>query len=51
MMMLTLAICGVCIHTDLGLRGRLGKTTNIMGGHLPGLIRHRVMSVAAIWGS
>jgi len=51
MMMLPLAICGVCIVTSiLGTFGvRLGKSNNIMGALYQGLIITGVLSVAAIY--
>ncbi|HEY9219740.1 MAG TPA: sodium-translocating pyrophosphatase [Phenylobacterium sp.] len=51
MMLLPLAICGVCIITSIiGTFGvRLGKSRNIMGALYQGLIITGVLSVAAIW--
>jgi K(+)-stimulated pyrophosphate-energized sodium pump len=51
MMLLPLAICGVCIVTSiLGTFGvRLGKSNNIMGALYQGLIVTGVLSVAAIY--
>lgn len=51
MMLLPLAICGVCIVTSIiGTFGvRLGKSGNIMGALYQGLIITGVLSVAAIY--
>jgi K(+)-stimulated pyrophosphate-energized sodium pump len=51
MMLLPLAICGVCIITSIiGTFGvRLGKSNNIMGALYQGLILTGVLSVAAIY--
>jgi len=51
MMLLPLAICGVCIVTSIiGIFGvRLGKSNNIMGALYQGLIVTGVLSVGAIW--
>ncbi|MGH6998410.1 MAG: sodium-translocating pyrophosphatase [Phenylobacterium sp.] len=51
MMLLPLAICGVCIVTSIiGTFGvRLGKSNNIMGALYQGLILTGVLSVAAIY--
>jgi K(+)-stimulated pyrophosphate-energized sodium pump len=51
MMLLPLAICGVCIVTSiLGTFGvRLGRSNNIMGALYQGLIITGVLSVGAIW--
>ncbi|CAN7360390.1 sodium-translocating pyrophosphatase [Phenylobacterium sp. LjRoot164] len=51
MMLLPLAICGVCIVTSIiGTFGvRLGKSNNIMGALYQGLIVTGVLSVAAIY--
>ncbi len=51
MMLLPLAICGVCIITSIiGTFGvRLGKSNNIMGALYQGLIVTGVLSVGAIW--
>ena len=51
MMLLPLAICGVCIVTSIiGTFGvRLGKKNNIMGALYQGLIVTGVLSVGAIW--
>ena len=51
MMLLPLAICGVCIITSIiGTFGvRLGKSNNIMGALYQGLIITGVLSVAAIY--
>ncbi|MGH6998911.1 MAG: sodium/proton-translocating pyrophosphatase, partial [Phenylobacterium sp.] len=51
MMLLPLAICGVCIVTSIiGTFGvRLGKSNNIMGALYQGLIITGVLSVAAIY--
>lgn len=51
MMLLPLAICGVCIITSIiGTFGvRLGKSNNIMGALYQGLIITGVLSVAALY--
>ena len=51
MMLLPLAICGVCIVTSIigTFAVRLGKTNNIMGALYQGLIVTGVLSVGAIW--
>ncbi|MGH6865489.1 MAG: sodium/proton-translocating pyrophosphatase, partial [Methyloceanibacter sp.] len=51
LMLLPLAICGVCIITSIiGTFGvRLGKSNNIMGALYQGLIITGVLSVGAIW--
>ena len=51
MMLLPLAICGVCIITSIiGTFGvRLGKNNNIMGALYQGLIVTGVLSVGAVW--
>jgi len=51
MMMLPLAICGVCIVTSIiGTFGvRLGKSKNIMGALYQGLIVTGVLSIGAVW--
>ncbi|HTI67387.1 MAG TPA: sodium-translocating pyrophosphatase [Caulobacteraceae bacterium] len=51
MMLLPLAICGVCIITSIvgAFFVRLGKTNNIMGALYQGLIVTGVLSVGAIW--
>ncbi|MDP1641944.1 MAG: sodium-translocating pyrophosphatase [Phenylobacterium sp.] len=51
MMMLPLAICGVCIITSIigTFFVRLGKSRNIMGALYRGLIVTGVLSVGAIW--
>ncbi|HEX2559292.1 sodium-translocating pyrophosphatase, partial [Phenylobacterium sp.] len=51
MMLLPLAICGVCIITSIigTFAVRLGKNRNIMGALYQGLILTGVLSVAAIW--
>jgi len=51
MMMLPLAICGVCIITSIiGTFGvRLGKSKNIMGALYQGLIITGVLSIGAVW--
>ena len=51
MMLLPLAICGVCILTSIaGTFGvRLGKNNNIMGALYQGLIITGVLSVGAVW--
>ncbi len=52
MMLLPLAICGVCIVTSIigTFFVRLGKSNNIMGALYKGLIVTGVLSVAAIYG-
>ena len=52
MMLLPLAICGVCIITSIigTFFVRLGKSNNIMGALYKGLIVTGVLSVAAIYG-
>jgi K(+)-stimulated pyrophosphate-energized sodium pump len=51
MMLLPLAICGVCIVTSIigTFAVRLGKNNNIMGALYQGLIVTGVLSVGAIW--
>ena len=51
MMMLPLAICGVCIITSIigTFFVRLGKSRNIMGALYRGLIVTGLLSVGAIW--
>ncbi|WP_333587988.1 sodium-translocating pyrophosphatase, partial [Phenylobacterium sp.] len=51
MMMLPLAICGVCIITSIlgTFFVRLGKSQNIMGALYQGLIVTGLLSVGAIW--
>jgi K(+)-stimulated pyrophosphate-energized sodium pump len=51
MMMLPLAICGVCIVTSIiGTFGvRLGQSKNIMGALYQGLIVTGVLSIGAVW--
>jgi len=51
MMLLPLAICGVCIVTSIigTFAVRLGKAGNIMGALYQGLIVTGVLSVGAIW--
>ncbi|THD56171.1 sodium-translocating pyrophosphatase [Phenylobacterium sp.] len=51
MMLLPLAICGVCIVTSIigTFAVRLGKSQNIMGALYQGLIVTGVLSVGAIW--
>jgi K(+)-stimulated pyrophosphate-energized sodium pump len=51
MMLLPLAICGVCIITSIiGTFGvRLGKSNNIMGALYQGLIVTGVLSIGAVW--
>ncbi|WP_394761086.1 sodium-translocating pyrophosphatase [Phenylobacterium sp.] len=51
MMLLPLAICGVCIITSIigTFAVRLGKKNNIMGALYQGLIVTGVLSVGAIW--
>lgn len=51
MMMLPLAICGICIVTSIigSFFVRLGKGGNIMGALYQGLIVTGVLSVGAVW--
>ncbi|HZZ32337.1 MAG TPA: sodium-translocating pyrophosphatase [Phenylobacterium sp.] len=51
MMLVPLAICGVCIVTSIigTFAVRLGKSNNIMGALYQGLIVTGVLSVGAIW--
>ncbi len=51
MMLLPLAICGICIVTSIigSFFVRLGKSGNIMGALYQGLIVTGVLSVAAVW--
>ncbi|MDX5329990.1 MAG: sodium-translocating pyrophosphatase [Caulobacteraceae bacterium] len=51
MMLLPLAICGVCILTSIvgTFFVRLGKSQNIMGALYQGLIVTGVLSIGAIW--
>ncbi|MBL0947524.1 sodium-translocating pyrophosphatase [Brevundimonas sp.] len=51
MMLLPLAICGVCIVTSIlgTFFVRLGKSNNIMGALYQGLIVTGVLSAAALW--
>ncbi|HEY2358293.1 MAG TPA: sodium-translocating pyrophosphatase, partial [Phenylobacterium sp.] len=51
MMLLPLAICGVCIVTSIigTFAVRLGRSNNIMGALYQGLIVTGVLSVGAIW--
>ncbi|HEY2708606.1 MAG TPA: sodium-translocating pyrophosphatase [Caulobacteraceae bacterium] len=51
MMLLPLAICGVCIVTSIigAFFVRLGKSNNIMGALYQGLIVTGVLSIGAIW--
>jgi len=51
MMLLPLAICGVCIITSIlgAFAVRLGKNNNIMGALYQGLIVTGVLSVGAVW--
>lgn len=51
MMLLPLAICGICILTSIlgTFFVRLGKSGNIMGALYQGLIVTGVLSVAAVW--
>jgi K(+)-stimulated pyrophosphate-energized sodium pump len=51
MMLLPLAICGVCIVTSIigAFAVRLGKNNNIMGALYQGLIVTGVLSIGAIW--
>ncbi|HZZ87234.1 MAG TPA: sodium-translocating pyrophosphatase [Caulobacteraceae bacterium] len=52
MMLLPLAVCGVCIVTSIAgaFAVRLGKSNNIMGALYQGLIVTGVLSVVAIYG-
>jgi K(+)-stimulated pyrophosphate-energized sodium pump len=51
MMLLPLAICGICIVTSIigSFFVRLGKSQNIMGALYQGLIVTGVLSAAAVW--
>src|SRR6202167_1243675 len=51
MMLLPLAICGVCIITSIigAFAVRLGKSQNIMGALYQGLIVTGVLSIVAVW--
>ncbi len=51
MMLLPLAICGVCIVTSIvgAFFVRLGKNNNIMGALYQGLIVTGILSIGAIW--
>ncbi|MDR3510884.1 MAG: sodium-translocating pyrophosphatase [Caulobacteraceae bacterium] len=51
MMLLPLAICGVCIVTSIigTFFVRLGKSNNIMGALYQGLIVTGVLSIGAVW--
>jgi K(+)-stimulated pyrophosphate-energized sodium pump len=51
MMLLPLAICGVCIITSIigAFFVRLGKSNNIMGALYQGLIVTGVLSIVAVW--
>ncbi|WP_372707165.1 sodium-translocating pyrophosphatase [Brevundimonas sp.] len=51
MMLLPLAICGVCVVTSIigSFFVRLGKSQNIMGALYQGLIVTGVLSVGAVW--
>lgn len=51
MMLLPLAICGVCIVTSIigAFFVRLGKKNNIMGALYQGLIVTGVLSIGAVW--
>ena len=51
MMLLPLAICGVCIITSIigAFAVRLGKSGNIMGALYQGLIVTGILSVPAVW--
>jgi K(+)-stimulated pyrophosphate-energized sodium pump len=51
MMLLPLAICGVCIVTSIigAMAVRLGKSQNIMGALYRGLIVTGVLSIGAVW--
>jgi K(+)-stimulated pyrophosphate-energized sodium pump len=52
MMLLPLAICGVCIVTSIigAFFVRLGRNNNIMGALYQGLIVTGVLSIGAVWG-
>jgi len=51
MMLLPLAICGICIVTSIigSFFVRLGKSQNIMGALYQGLIVTGVLSIGAVW--
>jgi len=51
MMLLPLAICGVCVITSIigAFFVRLGKSKNIMGALYQGLIVTGILSVGAVW--
>jgi K(+)-stimulated pyrophosphate-energized sodium pump len=51
MMLLPLAICGVCILTSIvgAFFVRLGKSQNIMGALYQGLVVTGVLSIGAVW--
>ena len=51
MMLLPLAICGVCIITSIigAFAVRLGKSQNIMGALYQGLLVTGVLSIGAVW--
>ena len=51
MMVLPLAICGICIVTSIigSFFVRLGKSNNIMGALYQGLIVTGVLSIGAVW--
>ena len=51
MMLLPLAICGVCIVTSIigAFAVRLGKSQNIMGALYQGLIVTGILSIGAVW--
>jgi K(+)-stimulated pyrophosphate-energized sodium pump len=51
MMLLPLAVCGVCIVTSIigAFAVRLGRNNNIMGALYQGLIVTGVLSIAAVW--
>jgi K(+)-stimulated pyrophosphate-energized sodium pump len=51
MMLLPLAICGVCIVTSIvgAFAVRLGKSQNIMGALYQGLLVTGVLSIGAVW--
>jgi K(+)-stimulated pyrophosphate-energized sodium pump len=51
MMLLPLAICGVCIVTSIigAFAVRLGRNNNIMGALYQGLIVTGVLSIGAVW--
>ncbi|HLI66576.1 MAG TPA: sodium-translocating pyrophosphatase [Caulobacteraceae bacterium] len=51
MMLLPLAVCGVCIVTSIigSFAVRLGKSKNIMGALYQGLIVTGLLSVGAVW--